>query len=239
MLSNRESARRSRRRKLEHLSTLEQQLNAVTASHDEVSARLADVEARYETALRDCAALRAEVDRLQGLLQPGSRAGASGATEATRPLPRPGSLQLLTESAAQAAASGEPPAKRPKGESPEVGGGAGGGEAPRGFVPFRSLKSYENLLSLQQQRSSAATPAAPAEPAPGGNKAQSPTGDAEPSPSASPKTGDEENDDDDEEQEEQEEGQEEGAKAEQEAEPAAEPAAAAAAEAVPATGGEE
>jgi hypothetical protein len=27
----------------------------------------------------------------------------------------------------------------------------GGDDSPKGFVPFRSLQSYENLLSLQAQ----------------------------------------------------------------------------------------
>jgi hypothetical protein len=31
--------------------------------------------------------------------------------------------------------------------SPQIGGD----DSPRGFVPFRSLQSYENLLSLQAQ----------------------------------------------------------------------------------------
>ena len=33
----------------------------------------------------------------------------------------------------------------------EGGGGLGGDDSPKGFVPFRSLQSYENLLSLQAQ----------------------------------------------------------------------------------------
>lgn len=129
MLSNRESARRSRRRKLEHVSTLEDQLTRLQDDLELTRSRLMDSERRYETTLRDCAALRAEVDRLSAAAGP---AGAlpNGAAAAAAALPRIGSENALS--------------KLVRGE------GDGEGER-RGFVPFRSLKSYENLLKLQQQ----------------------------------------------------------------------------------------
>ncbi len=93
-------------------------MNAMAAVKDDAYRRLADVELRYESALRDCAALRGEVDRLASLMQ---KQSGSGDAE----------LSLGNN-------------KRSK-ENIE-------GEQGRGFVPFRSIKSYENLLSLQQMQ---------------------------------------------------------------------------------------
>jgi hypothetical protein len=61
----------------------------------------------------------------------GGGAGGSGSMQ------RSGSLQRV--------ASAERLTKRLREESPAA-------DSPRGFVPFRSLRSYENLLSLQAVR---------------------------------------------------------------------------------------
>jgi len=120
MLSNRESARRSRRRKLEHVHTLQQQIDALRADLAGAAERLREAEQRGAQLLRENAALRAEL----GGGEPSGGRGR-GARAAAAAVPRVPSSELL--------------ARR------EVGAG----EEPRGFVPFRSLKSYENLLKLQ------------------------------------------------------------------------------------------
>mmetsp|Transcript_13418 Transcript_13418/g.58662 ORF Transcript_13418/g.58662 Transcript_13418/m.58662 type:complete len:314 (-) Transcript_13418:1708-2649(-) len=130
MLSNRESARRSRRRKLEHVATLEGQINQHKAENLALLERLRESEARVEGVVRENAQLKAEIVRMSEV------AGAGG-----KPMERASSLQRIA-SAGNLAKS-------------NLGGTASpqmsGDDSPRGFVPFRSLQSYENLLSLQAQ----------------------------------------------------------------------------------------
>ena len=130
MLSNRESARRSRRRKLEHVATLEGQINQHKAENLALLERLRESEARVEAVVRENAQLKAEIVRMSEV------AGAGG-----KPMERASSLQRIA-SAGNLAKS-------------NLGGTASpqmsGDDSPRGFVPFRSLQSYENLLSLQAQ----------------------------------------------------------------------------------------
>jgi len=131
MLSNRESARRSRRRKLEHVSVLEGQINGRKAENIALLERLRESEARVEAVVRENAQLKAEIVRMSEV-----GGGASG-----KPMERASSLQRIA-SAGNLAKS-------------NLGGTASpqmsGDDSPRGFVPFRSLQSYENLLSLQAQ----------------------------------------------------------------------------------------
>jgi len=131
MLSNRESARRSRRRKLEHVSVLEGQINGHKAENIALLERLRESEARVEAVVRENAQLKAEIVRMSEV-----GGGASG-----KPMERASSLQRIA-SAGNLAKS-------------NLGGTASpqmsGDDSPRGFVPFRSLQSYENLLSLQAQ----------------------------------------------------------------------------------------
>jgi len=130
MLSNRESARRSRRRKLEHVATLEGQINQHKAENLALLERLRESDARVEAVVRENAQLKAEIVRMSEV------AGAGG-----KPMERASSLQRIA-SAGNLAKS-------------NLGGTASpqmsGDDSPRGFVPFRSLQSYENLLSLQAQ----------------------------------------------------------------------------------------
>jgi len=143
MLSNRESARRSRRRKLEHVHTLQSQIDALQAEGAAVVERLREAEQRANALLRENMGLRAEVERLGGS-QPGL--GAGGAPRPVRgggragPMPRIPSSELL--------------AKRLRESGPGDGGDDPSGaplfatDSPRGFVPFSSLKSYEDLRKL-------------------------------------------------------------------------------------------
>ena len=135
MLSNRESARRSRRRKLEHVSTLEGQINNLRQETNGVVERLRETEQRLESALRENAGLKAEMDRLNGQLR---EAAADGKMERSSSLQRISSSEHLAKRG------------REQMDSPRIGGD----DSPRGFVPFRSLQSYENLLSLQVQTQS-------------------------------------------------------------------------------------
>jgi len=122
--------------------------------------RLRDAELRSEAALRENVALKVELERMASLLRETmAAAGANGAGPSlpaagggllTKSLDRVGSLPRI--------ASTDHIAKRLR-ESDDA---IGGTESPRGFVPFRSLRSYENLLALQAQAASGAaiTPAA-------------------------------------------------------------------------------
>ena len=71
------------------------------------------------------------MDRLQGQLREAVATGTvPGMGERTSSLQRISSVGNLANK-----------------DSPQIGGD----DSPRGFVPFRSLQSYENLLSLQAQ----------------------------------------------------------------------------------------
>ena len=134
MLSNRESARRSRRRKLDHVGTLEGQIAVHKADNLAVLERLQQTEQRMESVVRENAGLKAEMERLHAQLREATAGG--------KIMERSSSLQRIT-SAGNMVKS-------------QLGGGdaspqIGGDDSPRGFVPFRSLQSYENLLSLQAQ----------------------------------------------------------------------------------------
>lgn len=86
--------------------------------------------------------LKAEVERLTSAL----RSGEGGGSLLGRSLDRVASLPRI--------ASAEHIVKRLRegdGEAVPAGGGSGGG-----FVPFRSLRSYENLLQLQAAAGGAA-----------------------------------------------------------------------------------
>ena len=136
MLSNRESARRSRRRKLEHVAVLDQQISGHKAENAALVERLREMEQRTESVIRENAGLKAEVERLTAALREAA-AGGKGAE-------RSSNLQRIASAGTLAA-----------GPKTTLGDGTAlpaiGDDSPRGFVPFRSLQSYENLLSLQAQ----------------------------------------------------------------------------------------
>ena len=142
MLSNRESARRSRRRKLELVATLEGQIEGHKRENAALATRLRDSEQRVDLAMREIAALKSEVERLTLLLGTGggggSGGGGAGGGKTHGGLVGSSSLQRIASAGKLADAAG-------------AGGGLGGDDSPKGFVPFRSLQSYENLLSLQAQ----------------------------------------------------------------------------------------
>ena len=69
MLSNRESARRSRRRKLEQVAVLDQQINGHKAENAALVERLREMEQRAESVIRENAGLKAEVERLTAALR--------------------------------------------------------------------------------------------------------------------------------------------------------------------------
>eukprot|EP00798_Chlamydomonas_sp_ICE-L_P013526 gene13526-19394_t len=69
MLSNRESARRSRRRKQEHMNKLEQELNVVAESKKEVSDQVSTLEKRCSSVDDENRRLREENERLKDELQ--------------------------------------------------------------------------------------------------------------------------------------------------------------------------
>lgn len=171
MLSNRESARRSRKRKMEHVHVLEnqvhlfpciflsaletrskresdefthffplvgfsfgfpaEQVNHLKSEKESLLNRVHELEHRYEVTLRETAAMRAEVDRLHGLL------AANGIDH--RPL------------AHFSRGPGPSQDERPNQGSNQDDTASRGNASQRGFVPFRSVKSYENLLSMHQQ----------------------------------------------------------------------------------------
>lgn len=65
MLSNRESARRSRRRKQAHLTELETQVSQVRVENSSVLKRLADISQKYNEAAVDNRVLKADVEALR------------------------------------------------------------------------------------------------------------------------------------------------------------------------------
>ena len=138
MLSNRESARRSRRRKLEHVAALENQIAGLNAQYVAALNQARNLEARNAELVRENAAIRAERDRLlQILREQGPPGGSVTAPKTGTALERKSSLQRISS-------SGDIKGELGKG-SPTIGSGSG-------FVPFRSLQSYENLLALQEAK---------------------------------------------------------------------------------------
>ena len=137
MLSNRESARRSRRRKIEHVATLEGQIAQLTAELTAALQHTQGVEQRYQALVRENHTIRAEKDRLLQLLR---EAGPPGGGVTT---PKTGSAMERKSSLQRISSNGDIKGELGKG-SPTIGLGTG-------FVPFRSLQSYENLLLLQQK----------------------------------------------------------------------------------------
>lgn len=139
MLSNRESARRSRRRKLEHVATLEAQIANLTNDLNAALQHLRTSEMRNAELTRENITLRAEKDRHLQLLRDAGQAGAGVTTPKSAPaMERKSSLQRISS-------NGDIKGELGKG-SPSIGAGSG-------FVPFRSVQSYENLLALQAQNS--------------------------------------------------------------------------------------
>ena len=137
MLSNRESARRSRRRKLEHVAQLEGQIASLTAELAVASHKASAMELRAAELLRENTAIKAEKERLLQLLREAGPPGAGASTPKAAPaIERKSSLQRISSNGDIKGRLGE--------GSPTIGSGTG-------FVPFRSLQSYENLLALQQE----------------------------------------------------------------------------------------
>ena len=100
--------------------------------------RLQATEQRMESVLRENAGLKAEMERLQVQLRDVANGGkVVGAMERSSSLQRIASAGNLAKSTLGGGGDA----------SPQIGGD----DSPRGFVPFRSLQSYENLLSLQAQ----------------------------------------------------------------------------------------
>lgn len=139
MLSNRESARRSRRRKLEHVATLEAQIAHLNNDLDAALQHLRTSEMRNAELTRENVTLRAEKERHLQLLRDAGQAGAGVTMPKSAPaMERKSSLQRISS-------NGDIKGELGKG-SPTIGSGSG-------FVPFRSIQSYENLLALQAQNS--------------------------------------------------------------------------------------
>jgi len=137
MLSNRESARRSRRRKLEHVAQLEGQIASLNAELAVASHKASTMELRAAELLRENTAIKAEKERLLQLLREAGPPGAGASTPKAAPaIERKSSLQRISSNGDIKGRLGE--------GSPTIGSGTG-------FVPFRSLQSYENLLALQQE----------------------------------------------------------------------------------------
>jgi len=139
MLSNRESARRSRRRKLEHVATLEAQIAHLNNDLNAALQHLRTSEMRNAELTRENVTLRAEKERHLQLLRDAGQAGAGVTMPKSAPaMERKSSLQRISS-------NGDIKGELGKG-SPTIGSGSG-------FVPFRSIQSYENLLALQAQNS--------------------------------------------------------------------------------------
>jgi len=137
MLSNRESARRSRRRKLEHVAQLEGQIASLNAELAVAAHKASAMELRAAELLRENTAIKAEKERLLQLLREAGPPGAGASTPKAAPaIERKSSLQRISSNGDIKGRLGE--------GSPTIGSGTG-------FVPFRSLQSYENLLALQQE----------------------------------------------------------------------------------------
>ena len=139
MLSNRESARRSRRRKLEHVATLEAQIAHLSNDLNAALQHLRTSEMRNAELTRENVTLRAEKERHLQLLRDAGQAGVGVTMPKSAPaMERKSSLQRISS-------NGDIKGELGKG-SPTIGSGSG-------FVPFRSIQSYENLLALQAQNS--------------------------------------------------------------------------------------
>ena len=139
MLSNRESARRSRRRKLEHVATLEAQIAHLNNDLNAALQHLRTSEMRNAELTRENVTLRAEKERHLQLLRDAGQTGAGVTMPKSAPaMERKSSLQRISS-------NGDIKGELGKG-SPTIGSGSG-------FVPFRSIQSYENLLALQAQNS--------------------------------------------------------------------------------------
>lgn len=65
MISNRESARRSRRRKQAHLSDLETQVSHIRVKNSSLLKRLSDISQKYNEAAIDNRVLKADVETLR------------------------------------------------------------------------------------------------------------------------------------------------------------------------------
>jgi hypothetical protein len=109
--------------------------------------RLRDAELRAEATLRENVMLKVELERMAVAMREASGAAGGGAAGGLlgKPVDR-----MAQGSSLPRIASTEHIAKRLR-EGEEMGT-----DSPRGFVPFRSLRSYENLLALQAQAAAGA-----------------------------------------------------------------------------------
>ena len=69
MLSNRESARRSRRRKQAHLTELEQQLNTLRQQNEGLVVKLHEIGQQFQLAAKENTDLKADLERLRAQLR--------------------------------------------------------------------------------------------------------------------------------------------------------------------------
>jgi len=118
-----------------HKLTAAPQIDALRSASEALSLRLRDSDNRCDALSRENAALRGELERQRVLQQSGAAVG-TGEPAAKRQhveAPAPSALRV----AAPGAGGEEAAAAGALVDSPAAG---------RGFVPFRSLKSYENLL---------------------------------------------------------------------------------------------
>ncbi|KAK3285488.1 hypothetical protein CYMTET_6909 [Cymbomonas tetramitiformis] len=134
MISNRESARRSRRRKLEHVQCLDSQISQLQAENHNLLDRLSSMEQRAREAMYENCQLKEEVDALKLQLR-----------ACTGKMNRSASLQRV--------ASQEHLAKRRGGimREPMLPDEAVENcrQESAGCGLFRSLGSYENIVQLQ------------------------------------------------------------------------------------------
>lgn len=149
MISNRESARRSRRRKLEHVNCLDNQISQLKNENSALLERLAGMEQRCRDAMMDNSMLREEVDALQLQLR-----NVSGGK-----MHRSSSLQRI--------ASQEHLAKRGRGVPGDFSGHHyfqnPSPPCRQQFDPnlgmmFRSMNSFENMMQLQYPAGGTAVP---------------------------------------------------------------------------------
>ncbi|KAK3140162.1 hypothetical protein QOZ80_5AG0396910 [Eleusine coracana subsp. coracana] len=109
MLSNRESARRSRKRKQTHLSDLESQVSGLTAENASLLKRLADMTQRYKDATLDNRNLRVDVETMRRKVHIAEEAvrRVTGASMLLLPTTSdmPGSSMPLSSCASDAASS--------------------------------------------------------------------------------------------------------------------------------------
>ena len=122
------------------------QINVLRSEAAALVERLRDAELRAEATLRENVMLKVELERMATAMREAS--GAAGGGAAGGLLGKP--VDRMAQGSLPRIASTEHIAKRLR------EGEEGGTDSPRGFVPFRSLRSYENLLALQAQAAAGA-----------------------------------------------------------------------------------